>query len=58
MADHIAGSANNAIVLAANSESSEVTCSCCVKLKMELEKTLMELKSMQKVVECCKKKLS
>jgi hypothetical protein len=52
MADCIAGSANNATVLATNySESCEVTCSGCVKLKIELEKTLTELKSMQKFVE-------
>jgi hypothetical protein len=51
MVDRIADSANNAAVLATNnSELSEVTCSC-VKLKIELEKTLTELKSTQKVVE-------
>jgi hypothetical protein len=52
MAGIIDGSANNTTVLANNnSESSEVTCICCVKLKLELEKTLSELKSMQKIVE-------
>lgn len=35
----IAGTANNATVLATNnSESSEVTCSCRVILKLELDK--------------------
>jgi hypothetical protein len=52
MVDCIAGSPNNATVSATNnSESCEVTCSGCVKLKIELEKTLTVLKSMQKVVE-------
>jgi hypothetical protein len=51
MADRRVGSVNNATVLVNNnSESCEVTCSGCVKLKVELETTL-ELKSMQKVGE-------
>jgi hypothetical protein len=45
MAEHIAGSANNATVLVINnSESSEVMCMCCDKLKIELKKALIELK--------------
>jgi hypothetical protein len=57
MAEHIAGSAKNATVLVINnSESSEVMCMCCDKLKIELKKALIELKSTQKLLNCYMKK--
>jgi hypothetical protein len=34
-----------------NSERSEVICACCDKLRTELQKTLTELKSAQKIIE-------
>jgi hypothetical protein len=35
-----------------SSERSEVTCTCCDKFRTELQKTLTELKSAQKLLNC------
>jgi hypothetical protein len=52
MADRTASNVDDASVFVSNtSETSEITCACCDKLKIELQKTLEELKSAQKIVE-------
>jgi hypothetical protein len=38
------------------SETSEITCKCCDKLKLELQETLLELRLAQKSLSCYKEK--
>jgi hypothetical protein len=58
MADHTVGRAVDIPVFISNSETSEVTCACWVKFKTELEKTLLELKSAQKIIELLQEEIN
>jgi hypothetical protein len=52
MADRTVVSADVIPVFINNSsERSEVTCACCDKFRTELQKTLIEIKSAQKIIE-------
>jgi hypothetical protein len=39
------------------SDTSEVKCACCDNLKLELQKTLIELSSAQKIIELVQEEL-
>jgi hypothetical protein len=41
-----------------NGELSEITCICCAELELELEKTRIELRSTQKIVELLRVEMS
>jgi hypothetical protein len=50
MADHTVGNADDSPVFINNSsEASEATCACCDKFETELQKTLTEFRSAQKL---------
>jgi hypothetical protein len=56
--DHMEVGTNSASVLVANiDESSEITCICCAELELELEKTRIELRSTQKIVELLREEM-
>jgi hypothetical protein len=55
----MAGGINTAAVLVANNgEPSEIACICCTELELELEKTRIELRSTQKIVELLREEMS
>jgi hypothetical protein len=59
MADRFAGVVNSSTVLVTNnSEPSVVACICCAELELELEKTRIELRSTQKIVELLREEMS
>jgi hypothetical protein len=59
MADRTVGNADDTPVFINNSsEWSEVTCACCDKFKTELQKTLIELKSAQKIIELLQEEIN
>jgi hypothetical protein len=59
MADCTVGNADDTPVFINNSsERSEVTCACCDKFKTELQKTLIELKPAQKIIELLQEEIN
>jgi hypothetical protein len=53
------GSADDTAVFINNSsETSEVSCACCDKFKIELQKTLIQLRSAQKIIELLQEEIN